>query len=79
MKTVNRKHDSTIAKSSHCKIKPTFRVTFIFGTLSITCSPQTVVIIGVTNHTMDVARIKLTVEVNERFPWLVELKSGVLR
>lgn len=79
MKSVNRKHDFTIAKSSHCKIEPTFRVAFILSTLSIACSPQTVVIIGVTNYAMHVARIELTTEVNKRFPGLVELKSRVLR
>ena len=79
MKSVNRKHHSTIAKSSHCKIEPTFRIAFIVSTLGIASSPQTVVVVGVTSHAMHVARIELTVKVNERFPGLVELKSRVLR
>ena len=62
MNSVNRKSDSSVHKTTSLKVEPTLRITLKLSALSIACSPDTVMIVTITNYPVHVSRIKLAVE-----------------
>lgn len=81
MHSKNGKHNFSVTEPSDSKIEPAFRITRVLGTLGVTGSPYTIMIVAIPHNFTEIARIELTVEIyvllmRVRF---VELHSGVLR
>ena len=70
MYSMNRKGNSTGRKSSCLEIKPAFWIALVISSLSITCSPDTVMLVGVSDNFMHIARVEVTIKEDMRFPRL---------
>lgn len=58
MKPMNRKDDTTIFEPSHPEIEPTFGIALIWGTFSIICCPDTVVVKTISMNFLHITWIK---------------------